>query len=104
MRILCYGVLWDGHLVRISNAVRHSLVGEEIQIYTDVDALVPDMRAFARMTGNRVVDIRHRHSSVVDLEAGPNSVYTASFKGSAETLESWVIILEVLPTNRLHVK
>lgn len=102
MQLLCYGFSWDDHVIRISEVVRRSVIGEEIRIYTDTDAMVPDMRAFARITGNRVVDISLEHPVMIDLVPGPNRVYSPRSDGIRATVKLWVIVLKILPTNRLH--
>lgn len=104
MQLLCYGFPWDGHLIRIASAVRRATVGDEIRIVTDADHMVPDMRAFAHITGNRIVGIRGQETLIVDMEKGPNSIYSARSGGTYGNQQSWVIVLEVLATNRLVPK
>ena len=102
MRLLCYGFSWDDHVIRVSEAVRRSPVGEEIHICTDTDAMVSDMRAFARMTGNRVVDVVEKHPILIDLVPGSDSVYASADGVVHDSIKSWVIVLRILPTNRLY--
>ncbi len=104
MQLLCYGLPWDGHLVRIADAVRGSAVGDEIRIVADKDTMVPEMRAFAHITGNRIIGVRRHAALIVDLERGPDRVYSLRYAEEDKSQQAWDIVIEVLPTNRLLPK
>lgn len=88
-------------LVQVSDAVRAARVGEEVRIFTDVEALIPDMRAFAHISGNEVARVESMVMVTVDLHENRDHVFSADRSAFRNTMSGWVIVLRVLPTNRL---
>lgn len=88
-------------IVLVADAVRAAHVGDEVRVYTDVDALIPDMRAFAHMSGNLVERTEPRRRVTVDLFEHSDHVFSPDAETSGDTEPGWVMVLKILPTNRL---
>ena len=88
-------------IVLVADAVRASHVGDEVRVHTDVEALISDMRAFAHMSGNAVDRVEPRARVTVDLFENGEHVFSPDAMTSGAVESGWVIVLKVLPTNRL---
>ena len=88
-------------LVQVADAVRAAQVGEEVRVFTNVEALIRDMHAFAHMSGNKVTRVEASVMITVDLHKTVNDVFSADQAAFRSTEPGWVIVLKVLPTNRL---
>jgi TusA-related sulfurtransferase len=88
-------------IVLVADAVRASRVGDEVRVHTDVEALISDMRAFAHMSGNAVDRVEPRARVTVDLFENGEHVFSPDARTSGAVESGWVIVLKVLPTNRL---
>ncbi|PSR21220.1 MAG: hypothetical protein C7B45_11805 [Sulfobacillus acidophilus] len=88
-------------LVHVADAVRCAQVGDEVRVVTDVCALISDMRAFAHMSGNTVEQVEEDTVVTVDLFETEPYRFAWDPNASGELTPCWVIVLRVLPTNRL---
>lgn len=88
-------------LVHVADAVRSAQIGDEVRVVTDISALIPDMRAFARMSGNAVERIEKDMVVTVDLFETEPYIFAWDPADSRELTPCWVIVLRVLPSNRL---
>lgn len=88
-------------IVKVADAVRACQAGDEVRVLTDVEALISDMRAFARMSGNVVERVETNITVTVDLHEGTDHVFVPDLSRSGGETCCWVIVLRVLSTNRL---
>jgi TusA-related sulfurtransferase len=101
MDVLAFAALTCMPIVQVADAVRKSQAGDEVRVFTDVEALIADMRAFAHMSGNAVDRVQENVMVTVDLHKTRDHKYSADRKASGRTESGWIIVLKVLPTNRL---
>ncbi len=87
--------------MHVADAVRSAQIGDEVRVLTDISALIPDMRAFAHMSGNAVEKVEEDTVVTVDLVETEPHLFTWNPNVSGELTPCWVIVLRVLPTNRL---
>ena len=101
MEVTCYGPRLDNDIVRIASVVRDAQAGDEIRVLTDMESMISDMRAFAHMSGNEVSDIERRETITLDLHQEDGNIFAATFGRPYLKANFWVIILRVLPGNKL---
>lgn len=101
MDFWAYGSADPMTIPRIATAVREAQIGDEIRVWTDVSAIVSEMRAFAHMSGNRVLSVEEKMAIMMDMQERDPHFYAPVPGSTRASHQYWVVVLAILPTNKL---
>ncbi|NMP21918.1 sulfurtransferase TusA family protein [Sulfobacillus harzensis] len=103
MDVRMFGPVGAMTVPEAASVVRDLNVGDRLRVITDVSAVVREIEAFARLSGNAVRTVEETRVMTVDMQSGNDDAdFFAPVPGSAHASgPRWVVVLEVLPTNKL---
>lgn len=103
MDVRMFGPVGAMVVPQLAHVVRSLAVGDQVRVMTDVSAVVSEMQAFAHLSGNTIRAVEKSTIMTVDMESDPeNAQVFQPIIGSAHASGPfWVVVLEVLPTNKL---